>query len=200
MADIGEIFRTTVRYSAPGASEMLNIFHHVVAISDVDDIEGGNAINDFFLNSWAPDWASMAPNSSSLDDIKVDIVDVNGLVVRAVATYLIGQTGLVGGTVTAAAVSAYMLIKTEFPKVRGVKYVPGLSEDSVEEGELSAAALINMAFLLIEYATTIDAFGSSELVPGVVSESKLAFVPFLDTGLIETLPSYQRRRKENVGS
>lgn len=200
MADIGEILRTTVRYSSLGASEQLNIFHHVVAVSDVDDDEAGNALNAFILNDWAPDWANMAPTSSALTDIAVDVVDVEGLVIRAIATYLIGQSGLAGGTVASAAVSAYLLLKSEFPKVRGVKYVPAISEDQIEDGEMTAPALANMALLLIEYATSIDAFGSAELVPGVPSKSLLTFVPFLDTGIIESIPAYQRRRKPNVGS
>lgn len=103
------------------------------------------------------------------------------------------------GSQTAAAVAAYMLLNTAFPKVQGVKYLPGLAEGIIQDGALNATGLAALAFCLIQYAKTLESSGASELVPGVLSKSKSGFVPFVDTGLIETIPAYQRRRKPSVG-
>lgn len=200
MADPGEILRTTVRYTSEGASEQLNIFHHQVTNASASDTDVANTINAWIVNDWAPQWATLASSGSQLTDIAVDVVNVNGTIVRAIGTFLIGQLGAVASDVHPAATAAYMLLKTTFPKTRGVKYLPGLAEAVTNNGVLTPAALADLALLLIEYATTLNSAGATDLLPGVPSPSNLAFVPFLDTGIVQDVPAYQRRRKPNVGS
>lgn len=199
MAETGEILRTTARYSAPASSQMQNIFHHQVVGASVDDLEAANTINNWMTNDWAVDWAESAALSAELEDISVDVVNVDGTVVRAIAVYLIQQTGLLPSPVLPAANAAYILLKTIVPKIRGIKYIPGFSETAVDDGEWTSAAIVDMGFLLLDYAKTLEPMGAAELIPGVPAPSIGVFEPFLDTGILETIPAYQRRRKPGVG-
>ncbi len=200
MTEIGEIIRATVRYSAPGASEMLNVFHYILADATSTDSEVLTAIDNFITNDWAPTWADSAAALAQCDDVQVDVVDVNGFIIRAIGAALIGVAGAPGQSVLPAANAAYILLKTIKPKIRGIKYIPGWSEDSVTDGTFNANALADMALLLLDYGEILSVNASSNLIPGVVAKSLAEFVPFLDSGIIETIPAYQRRRKQGVGS
>jgi len=200
MATVGEIIRTTVRYSAPGASIQQNVFHHVLAVASTDDTDILAVLDNFITTDWGAQWQAIASDTCVLVDASVDVVTVLGTVVRAIGVFTPALVATTPGSVTSAAVAAYILLKTVFPKVRGIKYIPGIAEAIIQDGLINAAGLATMAFMLIEYATTLAAAGSSELVPGVPSKSKNAFVAFLDTGILQDVPAYQRRRKPNVGS
>lgn len=200
MTEIGEIIRTAVRYTAPGASEMLNIFHHVVADAATTDALVLEAIELWINADWGPDWADQAADQAELTDIQVDVVNNDGTVARSVGVALIGLAGTQGSSVLPAAASAYILLKTILPKIRGIKYIPAWSEDAQNDGEWDALALVNMAQLLLHYAAPIPVTGGASLTSGVLSTSLTAFQPFIGTGQIESLPAYQRRRKRGVGS
>jgi len=200
MASVGEIIRLTMRYSGPAASEMQNIFHYVVDVADTTDTDVLDTLEAWSVADWWGAWNNLAAVGVTLEDASVDVVNVNGTVVRAIGSFLIGLAGLEPGSVASAAVSGYILLKTLFPKVRGIKYLPGVAESVIQDGEFNAAGIATLAFCLIQYADTLPAAGSTELIPGVPSTSKATFVPFLDTGIVESIPAYQRRRKPNVGS
>lgn len=200
MAEIGEIFRATVNYSVPASSEAQNVFHWVLETATIEDFKIFDEISRWVEFDWGDHWAQIGSDDSTIESVKVDVVDIDGTIVRAVGLAVIGLSGGEAGGVVSAAVSAYMLLKTVRPKVRGSKYIPAMSESSIDNGALNTAALAQMAFLLIEYATTLNPEGAAELVPGVPSRSLMVFQNFLDTGLIENIPAYQRRRKPNVGS
>ena len=200
MAEIGEIFRATFNYTMPNASSAQNVFHWVLETATIEDFKIFDEIARWAEDDWGGPWSDLAGDDAELESVKVDVVEVNGTIVRAVGLAIIGLSGGQAGGVVSAAVSAYMLLKTVRPKVRGSKYVPGVADTRVDSGSLDAMGLAELAFLLIEYATTLLPEGASELIPGVPSRSLGVFQPFLDTGLIENIPAYQRRRKPNVGS
>ena len=200
MAEIGEIFRATFNYVVPNSSAAQNVFHWVLQTAPIEDFKIFDSIASWGENDWGDPWAEIASDLSSLESIKVDVVNVDGTIVRAVGLALIGLDGTGAGGSVSAAVSAYMLLKTIRPKVRGSKYVAGVADARVDSGELDAPAIAQMAFLLIEYGSDILIEGAAVIVPGVPSRSLVEFVEFLDTGLLETIPAYQRRRKPNVGS
>lgn len=200
MADPGEIIRVGLRYAAPNSSIMENIFHYVVTGVGSTDEDVLDRIEIFLNDGWGDKWKDLAADAVTLEDASVDVVNVDGTVVRAIGVILLGIAGTLIPGVTSAAVSAYMLLKTVIPKVRGVKYVPGLSEQVIEDGILSAAGLVDIAFLLIQYGAELGIGGNTDLKPGVPSKSTNVFVEFEDTGLIEDVPAYQRRRKPHVGS
>lgn len=200
MTTIGEIIRATINYSVPNASEVQNVFHWVLAVENTTDSAILTEISRWAQDDWGSDWAELAADSAQLTSVKVDVVTALGTIVRAIGIGAIGLAGVQAGGVTSAAISAYMLLKTDLPKVRGSKYVPAVADVHVNEGSLNASGLIELAFLLIEYGSTLNPVGLAELIPGVSSSVLGVFQPFLDTGDIETIPAYQRRRKPNVGS
>lgn len=200
MTEIGEIIRATFDYSMPNASTGQNVFHWILDEAPTTDAEVFTEVARWAEFDWGEDWQKLASNGAELESVKVDVVNIDGTIQRALGLAVIGLLGIEVSGVVSAAVSAYMLLKTIAPKVRGVKYVPGLADTVVIDGELTLDAFADLAFLLIEYATTLNPVGIAELVPGVPSSSLLVFQRFLDTGIIESIPAYQRRRKPNVGS
>ena len=200
MTEIGEIIRATINYSVPNASEVQNVFHWILAEATTTDAQVLDEITRWTEDDWGEDWSELASDSADLTSVKVDVVTALGTIVRAIGIGAIGLSGGQAGGVVSAAVSAYMLLKTDIPKVRGSKYVPGIADVNIQEGSLTASALIDFAFLLIEYGSTLNPIGLAELIPGVPSTVLGVFQPFLDTGDLETIPAYQRRRKPSVGS
>lgn len=199
MAVQGEIIKATVSYSAPGASIGQNIFYWQVAGGNPDDVEVLDKIDDFLTAAWAPKWAELSVISASLDTVEVDVVDNLGLLVRAIGSAVIGIAGIEVASVNPAAVAGYLLAKTVIPSVKGSKYLPFMSESVIDNGEFSPAAILELILLLAFYVDDLTLTGQASLTTGVVSKKTADFEPFLETGLINDIPAYQRRRKPNVG-
>jgi hypothetical protein len=122
-----------------------------------------------------------------------------GLVLRNIGGGIIAVNGDVIEDVTPAAVSGYLMGYTAVPKARGSKYVPGIAETQINEGEFTAPALVKLATLLAIYLADVSLGSGASLEMGVLSKALGAFVSFTGSGLVESLPAYQRRRKQGVG-
>lgn len=195
----GDIVRTALSYSAPGASEQQNVFFHTLEGGSQPDLDILNSINAWVTNIWHPAWADLCSGEAEIVSFAVDVVNPDGTVARNLGGLPVGLSGGVGGEVTSAAVSGYLLAYTILPKQRGSKYIPGVAEASITNGLFNAEALGDLAVLLALYLGYIDVAAVPLLRPGVLSRTLETFVDFLESGLIEVRPAYQRRRKLGVG-
>lgn len=89
---------------------------------------------------------------------------------------------------------------TEDPDVQGKKYIPGITEDSLDDGLYSAALLVNLlAFAADWYTPFAGATSGATWNPGVWSVAQTDFKTGVDHIAASAIPAYQRRRKRNVG-
>ena len=97
-------------------------------------------------------------------------------------------------------VAGLVRLWTEDPDVQGKKYIPGITEASLEEG-LWVSALITalLAFAADWYAPFTGAASGATFTPGVWSVVGTLFQAAIDHVATSTIPAYQRRRKRNVG-
>lgn len=197
--EVSEIVRATVHYTRPFASASQNVFHWQLADTASSDEDVVDEIVDWVTNDWGADWQAMAATQATLQEVDILIVNVAGEVLRDLGTETIAINGTRIFTVLAAATSAYLQGNTNIPQVRGAKYIPGASENELNNGAWTNEMLATMALLLIEWLTDINIPAAGILISGVLSSRESAFVPFNNTGGVEQSPAYQRRRKQNVG-
>lgn len=200
MAATGEIVRVVIKYAMPNASEMLNVLHYALTAAGIDDDDLLDSMATWCTDVWADSWAELASDDATVVSIGLDIVNTDGTVKRNIGTELIGVTGDDPGTNTSAGVAGYILANTSNPKARGSKYLPGITETALDNGKFSAAAVGDLAAMLVIYLANITIPGGIVLEPGLLSKATAAFIPFVAAGLINDIPAYQRRRKPFVGS
>lgn len=199
MADTGDILRTVILYGLPNSSEGQNVFYHEFQAPIADNQDIVNSINAWILNSWAPAWVDLAPSSASIESFNCDLVNPDGTVKENLGGLTLGIAGAQPGTTGAAAVSGYLLAYTALPKQRGSKYIPGIAESQYSDNVFTGEALGDLAVLLALFLGYIDIASVPVLRPGILSRTLTTYVPFLESGLINAQPAYQRRRKLGVG-
>lgn len=199
MADIGDILRTVINYTLPNSSIGQNVFIHEFQNAVADNTEVVNSVNAWILTEWGPAWADMAAASASIESFSCDLINPDGTVQENLGGLTVDLEGGNIGTIGGAAVSAYILAYTAEPKQRGSKYIPGISENEYSDNTFDAEALGDLAILLANFLGYIPVAAIPVLRPGIVSRTLGRFVPFLENGLINSQPAYQRRRKLGVG-
>jgi len=201
MATNGEILRLVIEYGIPTASAALNVFNFLIEAGAASDEGTLEDMVDWTANVWGPDWQDLAQDVASIIGISVDVVNIAGEVVRNLGSNGITLPGLVGGEAGVAAAAGYIKADTEFPKTRGSKYIPGLGEGNLLDGLLTTESVADLVLLLADFVTPfIGSANDTDYMPGVVSRTLLQFVEFSGAGSTTDVPSYQRRRKPNVGS
>lgn len=196
----GEIARVAASYTVPGSSQVLNVFYWRLDGSSVSDASVLTALDTWFTDVWANAWAVAASEEAMLDTIDADVVAVDGTVTRNIGSIGIGVPGDVTTTDTnPAAVAGYIKANTSFPKSRGSKYVPGLTEGGTVDGLWTSTVTSVLLDLLVEWLTPIEV-GASDLTPGIIRRVAQTFQPFSGSGSTSDVPAYQRRRKPNSGS
>ncbi len=89
---------------------------------------------------------------------------------------------------------------TEDPDVQGKKYIPGITENHLEDGLYSSSLLTQaLAFGADWLLAFVGATSGATFSPGVWSVVQLAFKVAVDHLSTSTIPAYQRRRKRTVG-
>lgn len=199
MAVSGEIVRVALHYTQPNAGDCMNVFHFRLSGTVGDDESLLDNIGTGWAVSWANIWKTIGASAAVLSHVDVDVVNTDGTVDRNIGSEILNVAGTVGGEVTSAAVSGYLLAYTPIPKARGSKYVPGMCEVGVSSGAFTTGAQAVLLQLLALYLNVYVGSGGLRLNPGVLSLLLVEFVDFLASGAIETLPAYQRRRKAGVG-
>lgn len=200
MANVGDIVRVALHYTAANASDMMNVLHFKVTGSDMTNTALEAAIKAWIIAVWAPAWDNLGSQDTQLDRFEADIVGTDGLVLETIGGDSINISGGVLSQPLPPGVAAYMMAYTDVPKARGSKYVPGLAESHVDGGVLTGTCLTQLAALLLVYLADADMGGGTALVAGVLSKALGSFLPFTGAGLIDDRPAYQRRRKRDVGA
>lgn len=196
----GDVIKMTLEYLYPGAGVAMNVFHYAYLGADLTDSVAVAALVDWVETEWAPTWVDIASTTATLANAVFEVVNVDGDILVNLGTEILDIDGTVAGEVMPAAVSAYIAANTATPGVRGSKYVPGISETMADNGVFNATALAQIAFLLLDYLDTVNVSAGNNFFP-VVRSTKLAGFPrLLTAGTLNTLPAYQRRRKQGVGS
>lgn len=199
MATAGEFLRVCLHYSQPSAGDIQNVFHFRLGGSVGTDAQLLTDVTAWVSGLWLDQWRQLASDQTVLSHWESDIVTPGGFVTRNIGGNLVGTEGDRPSEVLSAASAYYMLAYTAVPKARGSKYVPGLSEEDSSGGAISVAMLAELAILLGTYLTVFTASSGTVMTPGVLSAVLGAFVPFINSGAIDNLCAYQRRRKAGVG-
>lgn len=86
------------------------------------------------------------------------------------------------------------------PDVQGKKYIPALTEGSVDEGLISASVVTQLlAFAADWYTPFVGSTTGGTFTPGIWSVAQTVFKAGIDHVATSTIAAYQRRRKRNVG-
>lgn len=200
MAENLEIFRVAIKYSAPGASIANTVHWYQFQGPGLSDALVNTDIISWITNDWGPDWAAVASNQAAITGVEIDVINPDGTVKRNSGAASLNIPGTVVSNVLPAANSALFVANTPLPKQKGKKYIPFLSEGGTDSGVINASTLTNLSDLFADYVANLVVVIGSDLVAGVLSRVLEAFVAFPGGGTITDLPSYQRRRKQNVGS
>lgn len=196
----GEILRVVCRYSAPNSSEHLCVHWYEYSGPGDTDADVLNSCDVFFRTEWGPDWQQSASEDYDFDEIELDVINLDGTVKRNIGSAPASLPGLHTSDMEPPGCAMLLTADTDTPKQRGRKYVPGLSEASVEDGLINAARIASLVLLTLEYLDTITQGLAGDLEPGVLSRTLATFKQFISSGAVTDVPAYQRRRKPNVGS
>lgn len=102
------------------------------------------------------------------------------------------------GEILPLGVAGLVTANTATPKVRGRKFIPGLTEGSCADSLWgSPTVTVFNSFAAAYIAPFLGAVSGTAYAPGVTS-SIGTFRPFTEA-LVSNIPAYQRRRKQGVG-
>lgn len=97
-------------------------------------------------------------------------------------------------------VAGLLNLGTTDPDVQGKKYVAGITEASLEDGLYDATLLIGLLALGADWLTAfVGGASGGTWTPGVWSVVGTVFKAAVANIVASAIPSYQRRRKRNVG-
>lgn len=199
MATQGEIFRAALHYLIPGASDVLNVFTWEYNGSGDDDADVLSQLDVWFTNIWGPIWDNIASTDNDMSFIEVDVINPDGTVDRNIGQSATPVAGLQASDTEPAPVSGLIIADTAVAKTRGKKYVPGAGDAKIVDGVFDATTTNDLLALLAAWLLPITVTGINTLEPGVLSRPAQAFRAFTGSGIVSSVPAYQRRRKLNVG-
>jgi len=97
-------------------------------------------------------------------------------------------------------VAGLVRLWTTNPDVQGKKYLPGRTEDNIDDGLFGGADLVTfLAFAADWYTPFVGAASGATFTPGIWSVIDTLFYAAVDHIAANAIASYQRRRKRNVG-
>lgn len=196
-----DILRVAVEYALPNSTQALNVFYFLVREFTGANEDAVQDFADFVEDQWHVHWKDIASADASIVGVALDTLNVNGTVKENIGSATLDLVGVVGGEISASAVSGYIKANTNVPKARGSKYVPGMTENHCANSVWNATATAKLTALLTEYILEyVNPATGNTYLPGVLSRVLLEFVAFNETGDLTDVPAYQRRRKAGVGS
>jgi hypothetical protein len=196
---IGEVIRLAAHFTHLAGSVGMMVFWYE-AVANVSDEDTLAELGAHLLGEILPRWAEVADADAQATHADVDVVNLNGTVDRNLGVVALSLDGDISGQVMPAGVAAMVQAYTNIPTSRGKKYLPYISEATVDEGYLNAGALTSLALFLLEYLLVLEFGLADSWRPGVLSRTLEEFVAFDGSGSVTDVPAYQRRRKPNVGS
>lgn len=195
----GEFLRGVLLYSIPGASEVLSVFHWLQS-GGADDEQIGLDLTGWAEDSWGPRWADIASSLASITQLKIDVVNADGTVARDLGVKVLDVPGIINSSTQPGAVSTMLFVPTLRPKTRGRKFVPGVSEQGIENGFITPGVIADLAILALPYFSDFIGLTGTAYIPGVMSTVTATFEAFLKTVGFNDIPDYQRRRRPDRGS
>lgn len=202
MAEAGEIARAVIEYTQGGMSTGQNVFFWELK-SGGDDSDLMLDIVEWVEDNWGAEWATFANDAALIISVSVDIVDwvIDSInVIRNIGTEPLAIAGTQAFDQQAGGVAATIFAATERPKSRGRKYIPSVSETSIDDGLYDAALLADLAIMLLHYVSLFNGGTGFILQPGVISTVTETFLPFLLSGGFDDIPDYMRSRRPDEGS
>lgn len=199
MASVGDIIKGVIEYDAPNSSMPLNIFHWVLTSNGDTDLAVLEAVASWAENVWGGGWKALASASCNLVSVRLSKVAPDGTTLSDLGVAMVGLAGTIGSQVMPAAVCGYVMAPTLIPKIRAVKYVPGVAEGLVDDGAFTSTGQLALSALGLAMLAGIATTGHGMLNPGVLSRPLTQFVPLASAFAINSIPAYQRRRKQGVG-
>jgi hypothetical protein len=199
--DIGTILRVVAIMQWLDGTIVENVYNATIA-AGTTPIDPDDVVDD------AADWvADMMANltarmSDNLDGVEVkvyeyDAVDDDWDEVGG-KTWTWNPTGV--SEPLPYGIAALVNGRTTDPDLSGKKYLPGVTENDNDDGQLSSALLTALALYFIDWYTYFSgAAADLEYQPVVWSPTRTLAYPMSGEGTIPANPAYQRRRKVGVG-
>lgn len=198
----GDIVRGVLNMTMVSGDEAKNVFTWEIAkvsLGDWIDSAIGSYV-EAAIDLIFSEVASLITDDMSFDTI--DIYKRDGDVWDYLTTVVPTWSSTAVPSVLAPGDAALMTGYTALNRVFGRKFIYGFTEDSLQDGSLTAGALAELADAALEYITKYSGgtMGVTDfLVPGVWSTKVDGFVAFGLVAVVKNVISYQRRRKTNVG-
>ena len=107
-----------------------------------------------------------------------------------------------GGLVLPSGDASVLTAYTDVGKVRGRKFIAGLTASKIASGLLNSTILAHLVLAATAWVSQFACITGGPFdhwTPGVWSKKVAGFVPFNLRALITNIPGYQRRRKLGVG-
>jgi hypothetical protein len=197
----GTVLKIVVSMLMPDSVIAQNIFYSVVAdLATSDDEE--DVVTD--LVTWVE---TMYANLNSFvadavvgSDIKVYEYDDNDLDWDEVGTDTWADGFANTDDMLPHGCAALAHARTFDPDTQAGKYVPGFSEVACLDSDLTGAAVTAMANYCDDWVTAfVGTETGGTFGPGVWSTADAVFKLFIGTYVVNSVVSYQRRRKPGVG-
>lgn len=194
MASALDVIRVVADMTLLGQT-ILNVWH-VISPSSVPDTELQDDIPEM-MNEIYSQINGVIDNELTYDAIR--IFNVTGNQDLGIHAWPVLTTGSTAGETLPLGVAALLTLPTDIPKVRGRKFFGGIVESvctngvfisNVTDALADIAALVTVPYITAGHANAW-VFGIPTLANG--------FQAF-NSGLISSIPSYQRRRKQGVGA
>lgn len=97
-------------------------------------------------------------------------------------------------------VAALVRANSTDPDIQGKKYIGGLDESASQSGGWTSAVLTTLVALTVDWVTPfVGTTTAATFTPGVWSPTETVFKAFGATSFVNSIPAYQRRRKQGVG-
>lgn len=199
----GDLLRVAARHKGINGQDIINVFAFAFAGTSDTDENVADAIEGW-LNTTFGYFKSYVKNTQVSYDYKIDEVTWSGghwTVVRNLGTFVWSNPNNPEGTGDALPPGVAGLIKltTGLGKSYGRKFVAGLLESTQESGLMSGAVLTALANAATQMITGYEYIAGRTVTPVLLSE-KTGFAHVFIDAVVNAVMSYQRRRRQNVGS
>ena len=202
MADHLDVFRGDVEILMPDTVIAANIWHWYLWDPDNNHPSDGACVTaiDNKLTAMYQDIQSLIATTVQVTDVIVNKVKWSvdkWITDYYVNTVSIGVTGTDATDPVPHGVAGLVTGYTDYPKVRGRKFFPGIGEDQFTGSTLVAGLVTLLTNLAVEWMSDYGLGGTTYLV-GMVPTSTGLLAEII-RATIPGFASYQRRRKPGVG-